>query len=48
MSEPTQPAEPDRWRTHPELPSMWQEVVSVGPVLVAAGWRWLLSNVVDR
>ncbi|WP_157680378.1 hypothetical protein [Mycobacterium dioxanotrophicus] len=48
MSEPTEPAEPDRWRTRPELPSMWQELASAGPALVAAGWRWLRSNVADK
>ncbi|WP_156750749.1 hypothetical protein [Mycobacterium sp. 852013-50091_SCH5140682] len=48
MSEPRQPAEPDRWHTRPELPSMWQEVVSAGPALVAAGWRWLRRTVADK
>lgn len=45
MCEPTQAAEPDRWRTRPDLPSMWQEFASVIPALVGAGWRRLLRDV---
>jgi hypothetical protein len=48
MSEPTEDAEPDRWRIRPDLPPMWQEFASTISALVAAGWRRLLSDVTGK
>jgi hypothetical protein len=48
MSEPTQAAEPDRWRVRPDLPPMWQEFASIIPALVAAGWRRVLRSVTGK